>query len=46
MKKLKEMMKGYKRRIIGKYVVTKELAHTFDVELNEHFCYIYNIEKI
>lgn len=46
MKKLKKLMYGYKRRIFGKYIVSKEICHSFDDEYNEHFGYIYIIEKM
>lgn len=47
MKRLKEMMKGYRIKTFGKYRVEKEIAHWFDEELNEHFFwmyFVYNIE--
>lgn len=48
MKKLKKLMNGYNRRIIGKYLIEKELAHYYDEnnDYEEHFCYIYNITRI
>lgn len=45
MKKLKELMKGYKTRSLGNYIVTKEVAHRFDKDMNEKFYYIYTIER-
>jgi len=50
MKRIKEMMKGLRRRDFitsnGKITIVKELAHYFDEELEEHFCYIYKLEEI
>ena len=48
MKKLKEIMKGYRTRTFGKYRVEKQLAHYFedDEYMTEHFFYIYVIYDI
>lgn len=46
MKRLKDLMKGYKTRTFGNYKVIKQIAHKFDQEINEQFYYIYTIEKI
>lgn len=45
MKKLKELMKGYKTRIFGDYIVIKEIAHRFDKDMNEKYYYMYIIER-
>lgn len=50
MRRIKEMMKGLRKlrlTIPNGYVeITKELAHWFDEELNEHYCYLYKLEQI
>ena len=50
MKRLKEMMKGFRRKEVitsnGTITIVKELAHYFDEELEEHFYYIYKVEEI
>lgn len=49
MKKIKNMMKGLRSLKLttanGYVKITKELAHYFDDELNEHFCYLYRLEQ-
>lgn len=45
MKKLKQLMRYYKQRKIGKYIVKKHLAHKFDENWQEYFYYIYTIEE-
>lgn len=48
MKKLKKLMVGYIKRVIGNYLVEKQVAHYFDKnhDYEEQFCYIYNITKL
>lgn len=46
MKKLKELMKGYKTRTFGRYKVIKEVAQRYDDNYNEYFFNIYTIEII
>lgn len=50
MKKLKIMMKGLWRKHFelknGKRTIVKELAHSIDENLNEHYCFIYKVEEI
>lgn len=46
MTRLKKEMKNYKSKKLGKYLVTKELAHTFyDNYEKERFFYIFVIER-
>lgn len=47
MRKLKELMRDYRIRTFGKYIVRKEIAHRFVGEdLEEKFFWIYTIEKV